>query len=166
MLAVRAAARWVIGAVDAARLLNWFDVKSEGMAAGLVVFENGVRANIQVGGEDKDMDTGVRVVGSEGFIEVAWDGEFGRSAVYADPSWKPPAIEQTNPMIGVVKNAIDCLESGQEPVLSHRKALRAAEIIFALYESVRRHARVALPLEPRDNAFHAMLAEGRFAPAE
>ena len=66
-------------------------------------------------------------------------------------------------MIGVVKNAIDALESGDEPVLSYKKALRASEIIFAFYESVRRHARVELPLtDVDDNPFLTMQAAGDF----
>ncbi|MDH7569497.1 MAG: gfo/Idh/MocA family oxidoreductase, partial [Armatimonadota bacterium] len=152
-------ARWVLGAVDTSEVLNWFNVPSEGMSVGYVIFENGVRANYQVGGPDKDMPTGVRVVGTEGFLEVAWDGEFGRAVVYTDPGWQPPPVKDTpaRMMEDVVRNAMDCLESGEEPELSHRKALRAAEIIFALYESVRRRARVVLPLQTRDNALHALL---------
>jgi len=159
-------AKWALGAVDATKTLNWFNVPAEGMAIGTIVFQNGVRANIQVDGPDADMPTGVRVIGTEGFIEVAWDGQFGRAVVYDEPAWKPPAIEDKteNHMFGVVGNALDCLESGEEPVLSWKKALRAAEIIFALYESVRRHARVELPLEGvTDNPFITMLRAGEFA---
>lgn len=38
-----------------------------------------------------------------------------------------------------------------EPELSSRKALRANELIFATYESSRRHGRVELPLTIEDN---------------
>jgi hypothetical protein len=61
-------------------------------------------------------------------------------------------------MAGVVRNAVDCLESGAEPETSYQKALRASEIIFAFYESVRRRARVELPLtEVLDNPLHSLL---------
>jgi len=158
-------AKWVLGAVDATEISEWFGVSFECMAEGTVVFENGVRANIQVGGPDSDRGSGVRVYGKAGFFEVDWDGKFGRSVVYADPRWQMPAVEESaaTPMIGVIKNALDCLESGEEPELSHQKALRASEIIFALYESVRRHARVSLPLSGfTDNPFTAMLDSGAF----
>ena len=161
-------AKWVLGAVDAHDPLNWFGVSAESMAVGTVVFENGVRANIQVGGPDMDLWGGVRVTGSEGFLEVTWDGQFQRAVVYADPSWTPPAIEDPAefPMVGVVRNALDCLESGAEPELSYKKALRASEIIYAFYESVRRHARVELPLTGvTDNPFVTMLDAGAFAGA-
>lgn len=158
-------AKWVLGAVDTTELLNWFGVPSETLAVGTVVFENGVRASVQVGGPDLDLWGGVRVIGSEGFLEVNWEGQFQKAVVYADPSWQPPDLEepQESPMIGVVRNALDCLESGTEPELSSRKALRASEIIFALYESVRRHARITLPLTGvTDNPFQTMLEAGEF----
>lgn len=161
-------ARWVLGAVDASETYNWFNVPSESVAAGLIVFDNGVRAAIQAGGPDMDIWGGVRVVGSEGFLDVMWDGEIRAGAIYADPAWKPepevtPHDEQ---MKGLVRNAIDSLEAGVEPEASYRKALRASEIIFAFYESVRRHARVQLPLEGvTDNPFITMLENGEFAAA-
>ncbi len=159
--------KWVLGAVDASHPIKWFDVSAEGMAAGTLVFENGVRAHIQVGGPDLDMHTGVRVTGSKGFIEVFWDGEFGQAVVYDDPSWKPPCAEDTHEsqMIGVIRNVVDCVESGDEPELSYKKALRATEVIFAFYESVRRNARVELPMVGvTDNPFITMLENGEFSP--
>lgn len=153
-------------AVDASQPIKWFNVSAEGMATGTLVFENGVRANIQVGGPDADMHTGVRVIGSKGFIEVYWDGEIGQAAVYDDPAWKPPVVEgsQDEQMLGMVRNAVDCLDTGEEPELSYKKALRATEIIFSFYESVRRHARIELPLTGvTDNPFITMLENGDFS---
>ena len=158
-------AKWVLGAVDVSETYNWFNVPSESVAAGRVVFENGVRANIQAGGPDMDIWGGVRVVGSEGFLEVMWDGELRGGAIYAEPDWRPevqvtPGAEQ---MKGMVRHAIDCLASGEEPEVSHRKALRASEIIFAFYESVRRNARVSLPVGGfADSPFISMLQSGEF----
>jgi len=162
-------ARWALGAVDVSETLNWFGVRAEGMATGTIVFENGVRAALQVGGPDRDMSTGVRVIGSDGFIEATWDGEIKRAIVYSDPHWQLPSVEteRDEMMRGVIRNALDCLESGAEPELSYRKALRAAEIIFALYESVRRHTRIPLPLADTfsDNPFITMLETGALGAA-
>ncbi len=160
-------AKWALGGVDTSQMLNWFGVAAEGMAVGTVVFENGVRASLQVGGPDMDLWGGVRVTGRDGFLEVTWDGQIRRGVVYADPSWRPPdfADDPEAPMQGVVSSALDCLASGAEPELSYQKALRASEIIFALYESVRRHARVELPLtDVDDNPFLTLLADGAFGP--
>jgi predicted dehydrogenase len=154
--------RWVLGAVDTSEVLNWFNVRAECTAEGTVVFQNGVRANLQVGGPDMDMWGGVRVTGSEGFIEVLWGGEFKQAVIYDQPGWQPPKLEDSDEshMIGLVRDAVDCLESGEEPQASWQKALRSAEIIFGLYESVRRRARVELPLtNVQDNPLHALLDE-------
>jgi predicted dehydrogenase len=153
-------ARWVLGAVDTSEVLNWFDVRAECMATGTLVLQNGVRAALQVGGPDMDIWGGVRVMGTKGFIDVLWGGNFGQAALYNQPDWQPPVVQDSDEahMAGVVRNAVDCLESGEEPETSYLKALRASEIIFALYESVRRRARVELPLtDVLDNPLHSLL---------
>lgn len=166
-------AKWVLGAVDTSEMLNWFDVPSECGASGHLVFANGVHASLYSGSIDTWEPTedptkiwaGVRVVGTEGFMEVMWDGQIVRGVNYKDPSWKPEMeiSSMSDQMKDYIKHAIDCLQSGEEPVVSHRKALCASEIIFAFYESVRRNARVELPLvDVSDNPFIAMLENGKF----
>ncbi|QHW31148.1 Gfo/Idh/MocA family oxidoreductase [Paenibacillus rhizovicinus] len=168
-------AKWVLGAVDTTETYNWFNVPSECGASGRIVFANGVQANLVSG----EMDTwdpaagdatktwaGVRVHGTEGFIEVMWDGQIIRGVNYKDPSWTPEMelSSMTDQMEGYVRHAIDCLGTGEEPEVSHAKALRASEIIFAVYESVRRNARVELPLaDVTDSPFITMLENGQFA---
>ena len=157
--------KWVLGAVDTTEMLDWFGVKAEGMATGTVVFENGIRAVFQFGPPDLDVWAGVRVHGTDGLLDVGWDGDFRRAVVFSDPLWTPPAVTEEGGamMAAYVKDNLDCLESGAEPETSGKKALKAAEIIFALYESVRRHKRVALPLTGvSDNPFLSMLAAGEF----
>lgn len=167
-------AKSVLGAVDTTEVYNWFNVPSECAASGLITFENGVLANVYSGSIDtwepsSDMKktwAGVRVYGTEGFIEVMWDGQIIRGIRYGDPSWKPEMelSSMSDQMIGYVRHAIDCLSSGEEPEVSSAKALRASEIIFAFYESVRRNARVELPLTGfADSPFITMLENGQFA---
>ena len=157
-------AKWALAAVDASETINWFDVKAEIMAVGTICFANGIRATIQTGGPDQDMYTGVRVIGDKGFIEVEWDGKFLASAVYADPAWRPPQLVEDKeiPMKAMVKDILDAYENKTEADCDFRKALRATEIIFACYESVRRHARIELPIKIQDNPFLNMLETGEF----
>ncbi len=157
-------AKWVLGAIDAKEPINWFGVSAESMAAGIVVFENGVRAHIQTGGPDLDMYTGVRVIGEKGFIEVEWDGGYLNSAVYADPSWKPEKYEHVGEetMAAMMKDFVDSYENGTEPEIDYKKGLRATEIIFAFYESVRQNSRIELPIDIDDNPFVTMLEAGKF----
>ena len=140
---------WVQGAVDISDTIQYFNVRAEIMASGVLRFANGVFGTIRVGNTEMDMWGGVRVIGSDGFVEVHWEGDVRRVVVYSDPSWTFPVVESVpdEQMIDMVKNAIDCLETGAEPDTSYQKALRAGEPLFALYESARIHARVTLPLE-------------------
>ena len=146
--------------MDTQKTLNWFDVRSESTATGTLFYANGVRAVIQAGGPDMDIWGGLRVTGSEGFIEVFWDGNPGQGRIYSDPSWRPEAVaadpqEQT---VRMVKDVVDCLETGRESEISHQRALAASEVIFAFYESVRTQGRVELPLAGiTDNPLHAIL---------
>ncbi|WP_308639721.1 Gfo/Idh/MocA family protein [Paenibacillus silvisoli] len=167
-------AKSVLGAVDTTEVYNWFNTPSECGASGHVVFANGVQASLYSGHIDtwepsQDMSkiwAGVRVIGTEGFIEVMWDGQIVKAVNYDDPSWKQEMelCSMSDQMKGYIKHAIDCLASGEEPEVSHRKALRASELIFAVYESVRRNARVSIPLTGvTDSPFITMLNNGEFS---
>jgi predicted dehydrogenase len=143
----------------------WFGVEFEFVAVGMLKYENGVRGTIHLG-DDKEMVTGVRLIGDKGWIEVAWEGTYPRAVVYDEPGWQPQQQEEGGgQMAALVANSIDCLESGAEPELSADRALRAAEVIFAIYESSRRRARIDLPLDDiEDSPFLSMLAEGVIGP--
>jgi len=158
-------ARWVHGAVDLSDVGEHYGIPSESMFTGLVVYENDVRAYIQSKGPDRDMGTGVRIEGTKGLIEVGWNGQYGQAVRYDDPSWQPPDLatdeDKAHVMKDVYRDTLDRLEDGAEPVLSYRKALRAAEIIFALYESARRRERVELPLEAPDAGMASLVEEVR-----
>jgi hypothetical protein len=71
----------------------------------------------------------------------------------------PPAANRAATALGLL-DAIECLKTGEEPMLSSRKALQATELIFATYESSRRRARIDLPLDVEDSAFLTMLEDG------
>ncbi|MBC8140042.1 MAG: Gfo/Idh/MocA family oxidoreductase [Armatimonadetes bacterium] len=139
---------WVHGAADLTDTVNYFNVPAEGVFTGVFRFANGVHGSIRTGTLDMDMWGGVRVTGSDGFVEVFWDGDIRRAVKYSDPSWSfpvPDAVPEEQ-MIGLVKNAIDCLESGAEPELSYKRAFKAGEILFAFYKSAQTNKRVLLPL--------------------
>jgi hypothetical protein len=60
----------------------------------------------------------------------------------------------------------DCLETGREPELSGRKALRTTELLFATYESSRCRGRVTLPLEIDDSPLLTRVEQGFWQPVE
>jgi len=149
-------ARWVMGAADTSEMVSNFGIPTEKLFSGLILFENGVRANIQCKGPDRDMPTGVRIHGTNGMIEIDWNGKIGRCHVFDEPGWRPEDCPEQDPgdiMKQVVSTALDGLEHGAEPELSYKNALRATEAIFALYESAATRKMVELPLSIRENLF-------------
>ncbi|MFW6118732.1 MAG: Gfo/Idh/MocA family protein [Planctomycetota bacterium] len=155
--------RWVMGQIDAREAPEHYGIPREHVALGYVRWENGVRGVLEVG-EDAEKPTGVRILGTRGYAEVSWNGNVGPTAIYGQPDWAPPDFEKVDSMALAVRNNLDCLESGEEPELSMEKALRAAEVIFAVFESSRSRARIELPLESRDSALLTMLEEGKIGP--
>jgi len=156
--------KWVFGQLDGREIKKWFGVPFEFAALGMFRLANGVRAILH-SGDDREMGWGVRLFGSDGIIEIdGGDGEKVR--VLGEGGWQeiPPKYEPEERrkvmMVGVFGNIMDCLESGQEPELGARRALQAAEVIFAMYESCRSRARIDLPLQTRDSALLAMLESG------
>ncbi|MUW14921.1 gfo/Idh/MocA family oxidoreductase [Halorubrum sp. CBA1125] len=76
------------------------------------------------------------------------------------------AEDRTTPIFieRAIADAIEGLETGSEPELSGRRALRSTEVIFAAWESTRRRGRVDLPLEIEDNPLVAMIESGQLGP--
>ena len=108
-----------------------------------------------------------RLIGSEGIIEVGGAERAPLRLLRAGAAWQDFADEEiadvvppSDDTVLSVLDVIDCLESGEEPRLSARKALQATELIFATYESSRRRGRVVLPLDVEDSALITMLKEG------
>lgn len=154
--------KWVHGAVDLSSKVEFFGIPAEGMFTGIFMFENGVFGTIRTGRLDMDFWGGVRVTCEDGFVEVFWDGEIRRAKVFSDPDWKFPDVDNDHKlqMIDTVHNAVDSLLGGDEPELDYTKALRTAEVLFALYESARCHEHIVLPLKgPVGNPLFSMMAD-------
>ncbi|SFL43556.1 Predicted dehydrogenase [Halogranum rubrum] len=64
-----------------------------------------------------------------------------------------------------VAEILDALDERREPVLSGKRGLNTAEILFAGFESVRSRGRVDLPLDLDDNPLEAMVEDGDLTPA-
>jgi predicted dehydrogenase len=63
-----------------------------------------------------------------------------------------------------VADVVASLREGTTPELAAEKALDAAELIFATWESARRRGRVEFPLEVDDNPLEAMVESGDLHP--
>jgi hypothetical protein len=65
--------------------------------------------------------------------------------------WRDIPTKEVEAVTLGILDLIEALKTDHEPELSSCKALRANELIFATYESSRRHGRVELTLTIEDN---------------
>jgi UDP-N-acetylglucosamine 3-dehydrogenase len=134
-------------------------------------YRNGVFGMIATGQGMAMIGADNRLLGSEGVIEVGVKnrGPLLRIQRRGSAEWEeidtngenlhgPGFINRS------IASAVEALEAGREPELSGRHALNATEIIFAIYESSRRRARVDLPLRIDDNPLVSMVRSGDLQP--
>ena len=170
------AAEWVIGQIDYRDEQEWFGAHNENQAYALWEYENGVRGTISTG-----IGSGparLRFVASDGVVDVDpmdVGGEPGEEEINVrwrascHTEWEELHVEEgewTEPINDAIEHVIECLETGDEPELSARKALNSTEIIFGIWESSRRRGRVDFPLGVADNPLHAMVESGDLEPRE
>lgn len=154
--------KWIMASADTSTQVNYFNVPAEGVCTASLVFANGVRASIQCGGPDMDLWGGLRMTGEKGFFEIFWDGELREVRLYDDPDFKAPEVKADGEaqMRAMITHILDCYEAGIESEVSLEKAMRAAEIIFTGYESIRRRERLEIPAAGfTDNPIHSILTE-------
>ncbi|MBO5219619.1 MAG: Gfo/Idh/MocA family oxidoreductase [Clostridia bacterium] len=164
---------WVLGALDMEKQVRWFDVPGEGSFAGTFMYEGGIYGSVFVGCPDhkRPEEMGVTLYGTKGYLEIGWEGkvyayncpaEFEEEAAALKnlAAWDERTCSRDN--IPAMWTCIaDAHLTGGACEFEIRNAYRAAEAIFALYESVRRRAIVRLPLENvEDNPLETMIKEG------
>jgi predicted dehydrogenase len=156
-------AQWVMGQFDITNVRSVFGVPVDTQGMSLIEYENGVRGYMETGKGTTD-DFWVRAEGSDGILEARHPDSNEFHLLKYGRDWEvvtaePVNVDQENSSNSTysdatvlsVLEAIECLESGRESLLSTHNALRATELIFATYESSRRRGRVNLPLDITDS---------------
>ena len=174
-------AEWVMGQIDSREERAVFGVRMENQGVSYVGYQNGVRGMLLTGdhipeatggptGRRATLGAAHRVIGTEGTLEVGAPDSKLRLLNAQSGGWKEIELPDgpkniTAAVAAAIGDALHCLETGDAPLLSSHKAIRATELIFATYESSRRRARVDLPLEIEDNPLHTMLDQKLIGPA-
>lgn len=157
-------AEWALGQIDIRREKRIFGALVEGQGIVTFRFENGVRATMFAGQDYEDLGCMIRVIGQDGIIEILSGPPWLRMHQFGEPGWQdldPGETIHDNAAINRgIADLLDCLESGETPLLSSDNAIRATEIIFSAYESSRRRARIDLPLEAGPSALLTMVQSG------
>jgi UDP-N-acetylglucosamine 3-dehydrogenase len=171
---------WVIGQIDARGGRTIFGVTVEGQGLSFWRWRNGVYGLMITGSkvfrpaegeEARETVCGNRLIGTEGVIEV--DVQGGPVLRYKNLEtgglWREideGSIHGPEHFDAAIFDLADALKTGREPMLSARKALQTAELIFATYESSRSRQRVDLPLQVEDSPLKSMLEEGVLTTAD
>jgi predicted dehydrogenase len=148
---------WVIGQVEPRGSHTVFGVWLEEQGLSYFKYQNGV-TGLLLTGHTEHWEGYNRLFGDEGTIEIDMTRRpqlrvWGKG----QREWQPIETEEADAVKLGVLDLIDALKAGREPELSGRRALRATELIFATYESSRRHGRVELPLEIEDSPLEELL---------
>jgi predicted dehydrogenase len=155
---------WVIAQVEPRGGHDVFAVYMEEQGISHFKYANGVLGTLYTGHTDH-WDAYNRLVGENGTIELNMTrNPQVRYWAKGMTDWQDVATEKVEAVELGVLDLVDALQTGREPELSGARALRATEMIFATYESSRRHGRVELPLDIEDNPLDAlvkMVASGR-----
>ncbi|MFC4987881.1 Gfo/Idh/MocA family protein [Saliphagus infecundisoli] len=161
-------AEWVLGQVHYDEEDVRYGVHNENQGLAMWSYGEGVFGLASTGyGSGADaIGAHHRILGTEGVIEVASDENEADVRYKTDTGggWEEIDTEGAPAIERAISHAIDCLESGEEPVISADHALRATEIIFAAWASARRRGRIELPLEEGGNALTEMVETGELAP--
>ncbi|HEX5415331.1 MAG TPA: Gfo/Idh/MocA family oxidoreductase [Chloroflexota bacterium] len=137
---------------------------AESGSVGILTFQNGVRANLEMGNLSRGGYQRVFLDGTEGRIEISGDrpleGEEWLRYRRASGGWDVPTIEEGRPFQKSVEGMLDVLENGGVHLLQGDSARANLEIIMAIYESARTRQLVKLPLDRADSPLEAMIASG------
>jgi predicted dehydrogenase len=163
---------WVMGQIDVTEPRQVFGVPVETGGLSHIAWENDVWGLLITGHPPQTPRLGklieregMVIHGTEGRLEVSvLNGPRLRLRRFGGKDEAPTLPQAEDATVLSVRDLLECLESGQEPELSSRKALAATELIFATYESSRRRGRVTLPLDIDDSPLLTGLKQGLWKP--
>ncbi|AHG01822.1 hypothetical protein HALLA_00595 (plasmid) [Halostagnicola larsenii XH-48] len=161
-------AEWVIGQIHYTEEDVRYGVHNENQGLASWSYGNGVHGIASTGYESGANVIGCdqRLTGRRGVIEIQPDGADANVRYRSDETtgWESFELEDAFAIGRAIEHACDCLESGDQPVISGDHALRATEIIFGIWESARQRSRIDLPLEADGNALTELVEAGELAP--
>ena len=161
-------ADWVVGQIDVRDSTKAFGAINPGHGLTEFRFQNGVRALYRFGKDHAELGALLRIIGEDGVIEILFDAPWLRLRRAGQPAWEVidtgENIHDDKAIYRGIAEIIACLDTGAVPQLASERALRAAEVIFATYESSRRRARIDLPLPPCRCPMLSMIDSGELVP--
>jgi len=162
-------AEWVLGQLDYREEHVKYGAHNANQTLALWGYPNGVEGLAITGHGTETVGASNRLVGSEGVIEVNPTDSDAAARIRraGDAEWSALDVDRgdwAGSIAAGIEHLIDCLDAGDEPELSARRALNVTEIIFGTYESARQRGRIDLPLRAEGNALEEMVESGELTP--
>lgn len=163
------AAEWVIGQLDYREEHVKYGAHNANQTVALWEYPNDVRGMAVTGHGEETVGAANRIVGTEGEIEVQPHDSDAPARIRraGDEEWAAIDVE-TDAKTGIsaaIEHLVSCLDTGEEPELSARRALNVTEIIFGVYASADERRRVEFPLRVEGNPLEEMVERGALDPA-
>jgi len=169
---------WVIAQLDYREEDIRFGTHQENQMLAHWEYDNGVSGLLSTGSTSDLVDATMVLRGTNGALRIApEDGpmlervdEDSRESVPVDDEGIHATGNEPEGRFGSllhnrsIAHLGDSLSDGTEPIISGRRGLNTAEIIFAGYQSVKQRGRIDLPLEPSENALEQMVSSGSLSP--
>lgn len=109
-------------------------------------------------------DSLIRIVGTEGSLDL-WPQEDG-SPLRCNRGGETVPVEVGEGVMlrGAIDHLVDCLATGETPIIAASETLKATKIIFGCWESARKRSRIDFPLDITDNPLEEMVKDGMLTP--
>lgn len=158
-------AKWLMAQADTRGPVQaWFGVPFEFAINAEICFENGVRAMLHSGNDCGRPVFAIRAIGTEGMIDLEGENTI-KAMKFGKGVWEVPSpgvfadTANADGMRAVLDDILGGVEQGRKPSLRIENALQTAEMIFAIFESARRGARIEFPLKARDAGIVSLLKD-------
>lgn len=172
-------AKWVIGNIDlrdrgavdnspkSFGFQKWNDTHTryghpvETGAYALIHFSNGVRGTLETGICARPGYQRMWIYGSEGLIEISGDypvaGEPPLRILSRNRDWMVPELTKVNSIVREISLLMESMETGKLHPLDGTSARETHEILMAVFQSSKNHARIDLPLTIKEHPLFSML---------
>lgn len=162
-------AKWVMAGLDYSKEKLIFGTHNENHAIALWEYKNGVFGYAGTGDAGGSVRCHHRMLGTDGMIEIGRNGQACLRVLRAGQEWEEVDVEGESChgpgfIDRCMADIVDAIKTGRESMMNGRNALRATELIFAAWESVRRRGMVHLPLDIDDNPLLGMVEKGMLKP--
>lgn len=156
---------WVICQIDYHTENVRYGTHNENQAIANWRYDDGVDAILASGNDANLVDCLVRIVGTEGSLDLWPQGDNSPPLlINRDGETEPVEVGEGAMLRDAIDHLVDCHDTGETPIIAAHETLKAMKVIFGCWESARKRSRVGFPLDITGNPLEAMIENGALTP--